>query len=217
MFELGSSLRAARERQGLSYAEVEHATKIRAKYIRALEAEEFGVLPSDAYIRGFLRSYAEYLGLDGDVYVDEYGSRFITSWRDDVPPPPRARRRRPRERSVDRRAVLLAIGGIVVLFALVFVAWQYGGASSTPPPGLTTGTQPQRTATVPGLTLRGTGKGTYLVVRRGSKKGGILFQGTLGAGSVQRFTGRRFYVFARKPRGVRIVTRGSGVTVVGSA
>ena len=81
MFEIGNSLREARERQGLGYPEIELATKIRAKYIRALEEEDFTSIPGDAYIRGFLRTYAEYLGLDGDVYVDEYASRFITSWK----------------------------------------------------------------------------------------------------------------------------------------
>jgi hypothetical protein len=84
VFEIGNSLREARERQGLGYPEIELATKIRAKYIRALEEEDFTSIPGDAYIRGFLRTYAEYLGLDGDVYVDEYASRFITSWRDEL-------------------------------------------------------------------------------------------------------------------------------------
>lgn len=214
MFEIGNSLRAARERQGLSFTEIEHATKIRAKYIRALEAEEFAVLPSDAYIRGFLRTYAEYLGLDGDVYVEEYGSRFITSWRDELPPPPRARRRRSRERAVERRAVLLALAGIAVLTALVFVAWRYGGTSQVP--GLGT-TSEKRSAAPPELTLRGVGKGTYLVVRSDSRKGRILFQGTLGGGTLQRFSGTRFYVYARRTQGLRIVSQSPGVTLVGTA
>ena len=107
MFEIGNSLREARERQGLGYPEIELATKIRAKYIRALEEEDFTSIPGDAYIRGFLRTYAEYLGLDGDVYVDEYASRFITSWRDELPPRPERRRIRTRERRLERRAVLL--------------------------------------------------------------------------------------------------------------
>ncbi|HZD86891.1 MAG TPA: helix-turn-helix domain-containing protein, partial [Gaiellaceae bacterium] len=107
MFEIGNSLRAARERRELSYAEIEQATKIRSKYIRALEEEEFTILPSDTYIRGFLRTYADYLGLDGEVYVEEYASRFLTSWRDDVPA--RRPRRRTRERTLERRAVLLAL------------------------------------------------------------------------------------------------------------
>ena len=215
MFEIGSSLREARERRGLSYAEIEHATKIRSRYLRALEEEEFTALPSDAYIRGFLRTYADYLGLDGDVYVEEYGSRFITSWRDDVPPPPRARRVRSRDRAIERRVVLLALAGVAVLTALVFVAWRYGETPSNAPVG---GATSGRHASKPhGLTLRGLGRGTYLVVRRDSKSGRLLFQGTLAGGTLQRFTGTRFYVFARRPAGVRIVSQAPGVSVVGSA
>src|SRR5207248_9497405 len=59
MFEIGNSLREARVRQGLDYPQVELATKIRAKYIRALEEEQFELLPTGTYIKGFLRSYAE--------------------------------------------------------------------------------------------------------------------------------------------------------------
>ena len=216
MFEIGNTLRAARERQGLSYPEIEHATKIRSKYIRALEEEEFTVLPSDAYIRGFLRTYADYLGLDGQVYVEEYGTRFITSWRDELPPPPQRRRRPSRERTIERRALVLALAGIAVLAALVFAAWRYGGSSGKTP-GVATTQQQQRHTAAPALTLRGVGKGTYLVVRRGSRTGRILFQGTLGGGTLQRFTGTRFYVFARRTQGLRIVSQSSGVTVVGTA
>jgi cytoskeleton protein RodZ len=77
MFEIGNSLREARLRQGLDFPEIEQATKIRPKYLRALEDEQFDILPGQTYVKGFLRSYAEYLGLDGQLYVDEYNSRYI--------------------------------------------------------------------------------------------------------------------------------------------
>ena len=77
MFEIGNSLREARLRQGLEFPELEQATKIRGKYLRALEQEEFEQLPGPTYVKGFLRSYAEYLGLDGQLYVDEYNSCFV--------------------------------------------------------------------------------------------------------------------------------------------
>ena len=77
MFEIGNSLREARLRQQLDFPEIEQATKIRAKYLRALEDEQFELLPAQTYVKGFLRSYAEYLGLDGQLYVDEYNSRFV--------------------------------------------------------------------------------------------------------------------------------------------
>src|SRR3954462_12158150 len=77
MFEIGSSLREARLRQGLDFPELEQTTKIRGKYLRALEDEQFDVLPAQTYVKGFLRNYAEFLGLDGQLYVDEYNSRYV--------------------------------------------------------------------------------------------------------------------------------------------
>ena len=76
MFEIGNSLREARTRKGLDFPELEEGTKIRAKYLRALEDEAFETLPSATYVKGFLRTYAEYLGLDGQLYVDEYNVRY---------------------------------------------------------------------------------------------------------------------------------------------
>jgi cytoskeleton protein RodZ len=59
-------------RQKIDIADVESATKIRAKYLRALENEEFGLLPGPTFVRTFLRTYAEYLGLDAQLLVEEY-------------------------------------------------------------------------------------------------------------------------------------------------
>src|SRR6266545_3232486 len=89
MFEIGSSLREARERQEITLPQVEAGTKIRGKYLRALEEERFDQLPAETYVKGFLRTYAEYLGLDGQLYVDEYNSRYVATVEE---PPIRARR-----------------------------------------------------------------------------------------------------------------------------
>ena len=59
-------------RQKIDIAEVETATKIRAKYLRALENEEFGLLPGNTFVKTFLRTYGEYLGLDAQLLVEEY-------------------------------------------------------------------------------------------------------------------------------------------------
>ena len=59
-------------RQKIDVADVEAATKIRAKYLRALENEEFGLLPGPTFAKTFLRTYAEYLGLDAQLLVEEY-------------------------------------------------------------------------------------------------------------------------------------------------
>jgi hypothetical protein len=210
VFEIGNSLREARERQGLGYPEIELATKIRAKYIRALEEEDFTSIPGDAYIRGFLRTYAEYLGLDGDVYVDEYASRFITSWRDELPPRPERRRIRTRGRPFERRAVLLVLAGIVVAAVLIFAAFSIPG-SSTHTPGV--GTKQTHAAPPRQLVLHGVGQGTYVVVRHGGRSGKLGFSGTLESGEAETIPGDRFYLLVRTPAGLRLTLVGRSVAL----
>jgi hypothetical protein len=194
-------------RQGLDYSQVELATKIRAKYLRALEEEQFEVLPTGTYIKGFMRSYADFLGLDGELYVDEYNSRYVAESFDDMP------QRRPRirqERSVDRRVVLFALAGIAVLTALVIVAWKFGGSdSSTSTPPVVTKPKPAPK----GLRFVGLHKGTYLEIRRGSKVGQVVFQGTLRPGDKQFIVGSRFWLAVRRPSGVRFTLAGKPVAL----
>src|SRR3954454_24855265 len=73
---IGDSLREARMREHLDIADVEARTKIRAKYLRALENEEFGMLPGSTFLRTFLRTYAELLGLDAQQLVEEYRANY---------------------------------------------------------------------------------------------------------------------------------------------
>jgi hypothetical protein len=215
VFEIGNSLREARERQGLGYPEIESATKIRSKYIRALEEEDFTAIPGDAYIRGFLRTYADYLGLDPDVYVDEYASRFLTSWRDEVPQRPPRGRIRPRERSLERRSLVLVLAGIALVTVLVFVAWRFGGSDgSTPPSGGTNQTHKKHRAAAPRqLVLRGVGRGTYVEVRRNTGGGQVMLQGTVGRGEIDRLAGSRFYLLVRQPAGLRLSLGGRAVAL----
>jgi cytoskeletal protein RodZ len=143
MFEIGASLREARARRKLGYDQVEAETKIRAKYIRCMEDEQFDVLPSGTYVRGFLRTYADYLGLDGQLYVDEYSSRF-----GDLPAERAARRReRPQQRrNESSNAVLIALAGIVAVGVLLLAAWKLNPSSEPsnplPPPVSSTSRAP---------------------------------------------------------------------------
>ena len=75
MPEIGASLRDARMRARMDVAEIEAQTKIRAKYLRALENEEWDLLPGPTYVKSFLRTYAEALDLDAKLLVDEYKLR----------------------------------------------------------------------------------------------------------------------------------------------
>lgn len=214
MFEIGSSLREARLRQELDFPEVELATKIRAKYLRALEEEQFDVLPAQTYVQGFLRTYAEYLGLDGQLYVDEYRSRFV-SGEEETPLRVRAADRR-HERGLQSKAVVAVVAGIVLLTALVIAAWRYGSSGGNPP-----ATQPppagqhkprhhaSRGVRPVRLDVRAMrGSGSYVEVRVGSSSGRQLYAGTLLAGERQRFQGERLWITVSAPANVAIRLNG---------
>ena len=123
MFEIGSSLREARERRGVGLNQVEQHTAIRTRYIKALEDERFDVLPGPTYTRGFLRAYADYLGLDGQLFVDEFNSRFLQPGREfDAPIASRPRSRHVRRRRNEPLLVLIALAAMLAIASLVFLA-----------------------------------------------------------------------------------------------
>jgi cytoskeletal protein RodZ len=134
MFEIGSALREARERRGLSYSQVEEGTKIRARYLRALEDEDFGVLPGATYSKGFLRAYADYLGLDGHLFIDEFNSRYHDPRNDDDRPIYPPSRRTPSRHRRETSIVLIALAAIVAIASLVFLGAGSGGTPNTPLP-----------------------------------------------------------------------------------
>lgn len=69
---IGEVLRETRRRREIDLAEVEAATRIRPRYLRAIEEEEWAALPGGFYTRGFIRAYASFLGLDGDRLAEDY-------------------------------------------------------------------------------------------------------------------------------------------------
>ena len=218
MFEIGNSLREARLRQGLDFPEIEQATKIRPKYLRALEDEQFDILPGQTYVKGFLRSYAEYLGLDGQLYVDEYNSRYIHV---DEETPLRARSTSSLGRAGPRfesSVVLMALAAIAILTLLVFAAWQFGSNTpetaildySEPPPAANPQSKPkQKASTLPRarLMLTGAAGDSWAEVYANSPAGKALFTGTVEAGRSVRFGHerpyRRYFVRVRAPRNCR--------------
>ena len=142
-------------RQSLDFNEMEFRTKVRAKYLRALEEERFDQLPAHTYIKGFLRTYADALGMDGQLYVDEYNSRYVAG-EDDHPlrtrRVPQQRRRRGRRES---RLVVVAVTAIIIVTALVIAAWKFGGPTDPKVQGVNTLREP--VARVHDLTVRATG------------------------------------------------------------
>jgi hypothetical protein len=214
VFEIGNSLREARLRQALDFPEIEQGTKIRGKYLRALEDEQFDVLPAQTYVKGFLRSYAEYLGLDGQLYVDEYNSRFVVG---EEEPQSRPRRSAPPSRGVQvqSRVVLLTLLGIVSVTALVIVAWTRGEPPQVTPVGLgspkaTTHQTPVVPAAKPSVRLlvKASRGPCWLQVHKTSATGPILFQGTLDQGQKQLFTARKLWITLDRPENLVTVLNG---------
>src|SRR5690349_22899867 len=69
---VGPTLREARNRRKVDLSTVEAATRIRVRFLRAIENEEWDVLPGGVYTRGFIRTYASYLGLDGERLAEDF-------------------------------------------------------------------------------------------------------------------------------------------------
>jgi hypothetical protein len=217
VFEIGTSLREARLRRQIEIAQAEQATKIRAKYLRALEDEQFDQLPSPTYVKGFLRSYAEYLGLDGQLYVDEYNSRYVIG--EDGPDTPfgaaRRRRaevgrRRTREhRRVESNMVLLALVAIAVVTGLIFAAWKFGGSSNSPNiPNLATTTNAGHARQPARLVIQAVAGPAALEVHAGSAAGKLLFQGTLEKGHRVSLPAKSLWLRVGATQNLRIVRAG---------
>jgi Helix-turn-helix domain len=201
VFEIGNSLREARLRQGLEIPRIEADTKIRGKYLKALEEEHFDVLPGDTYVKGFLKTYADYLGLDGQLYLDEFNSRFATA--DEVSVAQSATPRRRQRRRIESNFVIVALAGIVAVTVLVVVGLAgvgTGGDDDDSPPF--SGTTGSTTTTGPGPSTTGSGAtslkraklvltaargDSFLQVRNGGVNGKLLWEGTLEQGQAQRF------------------------------
>jgi cytoskeleton protein RodZ len=125
MPEIGETLREARMRRRIDMTEVESATKIRGKYLRALESEEWDLLPGPTFVKTFLRTYAEYLGLDARLLVEEYRQRFERPSSQELTPFRRAPRRSRRRLSLVGPVAVLA-GGLVLLLVVFYALGTWG-------------------------------------------------------------------------------------------
>jgi cytoskeleton protein RodZ len=134
MPEIGATLREARMRARIDVSEIEAQTKIRAKYLRALENEEWGLLPGPTFVKSFLRTYAQALELDAKALVEEYRLEHERSSDALLEPivstPQRNRGRQPS--SGPSRGYLLAVGAIGTVIVILIVLLIAGGGGSSP-------------------------------------------------------------------------------------
>ena len=205
MFQIGDSLREARTRRGLTPADVHKAIRIRERYLTALEEERWDMLPGEAYTKGFLRTYSEFLGLNGHLYIDEYNAR-IAHHEEDAHPPLVAHPSVESRRSV-QGTVLLAVAGVLVVGAGVagLAAWRLDGSSSPKPPaqpsgggsvaapasptsGVTTTPAAPAAPVGPAFALISATRGRcWILVRKDGPTGAVLFEGVLEQGQAKRF------------------------------
>lgn len=152
MPDIGASLREARMRARIDVSEIEARTKIRAKYLRALENEEWDLLPGPTYVKSFLKTYAEALDLDAKLLVDEYKLRHEHLSEVELQPISAAAPGRERRRSTP---VLPPWFFVAVLFVgLVFALYLLGTTGDDPSdeavaPTTTTATTQERPAAPP--------------------------------------------------------------------
>src|SRR5437588_202230 len=138
MPDIGETLRDARMRARIDVSEIEAKTKIRAKYLRALENEEWSLLPGPTFVKSFLRTYAQALGLDGKALVEQYRSSHEHP-SDSLLEPIVPTSQRPRQRDRGGRAgpprpsrgYFALVGSIAVVIALLIYGLVSGGSSSS--------------------------------------------------------------------------------------
>jgi hypothetical protein len=225
VFEIGSSLRTAREQRQLQLPEIERATRIRTKYLLALEEERFDTIPGTAYVKGFLRTYADFLGLDGARFVDEFNERFAPAELPEAAPPVRIQRPR-RLLGSWLVAILLAVG--VGLFV-----WRTTGGGGHVPTHQRTAVTPSvphvrlRASVAPPrarppqparaqIVLTASRGPCWLSVRLGSASGRVLYERMLEPGGRARFAGARLWVRFGAPWNVDATLNGKRVALPAS-
>lgn len=133
MIGVGPALRKARERRGITLDAASRDTKIHIDQLRALESESFGALLGDVYVRGSLRTYAQYLGLSPEKVIEAYAQHA----EEPAPPPPpaklgRVERAMAATRIRDNQRLMVFLAGVVLVFAVVFGFLSRGHSAPAP-------------------------------------------------------------------------------------
>jgi cytoskeletal protein RodZ len=239
---IGERLREARMRQKIDIAEVESATKIRAKYLRALENEEFGLLPGNTFVKTFMRTYAEYLGLDAQLLIEEYRVDYEPRGEGEVQPmvsrpSKRQERRRPRAQRGPPgpgTAILVVMVVVVAILAILGLTGGNNNGGGSGGKGSTTSAQAKKKKRQQQAAARARRRrqqaakarpasarlhivptsATYLCVDRGLGTP-VVYQGTTV--SPQTFKGKRLRLNIGNASTVRVFNNGKRVPLPSGA
>jgi hypothetical protein len=207
MPEIGETLREARMRERIDVSEIEAQTKIRAKYLRALENEEWDLLPGPTFVKSFLRTYATALGLDGKTLVEEYRLNFE---RPSEPPEPIVSS--PRKVRVPRGSTtgggpsrgyvaLVGIVGVVIVLLIVGLISDGGKSGSTTSTSTRTDTTAKHETTHGNGAHRATGSSTGApsVVALSLRATGTVYVCLIGEGGKKLISGQTLEAGTRTP------------------
>ncbi len=117
--ELGATLQQARQKKSLSLEELEIRTKIKVRYLDAIECGDLSRLPAEVYLKGFLRGYAKVVGLDPDEIITQY--QYVTS-SDSAQD---HRRQLRRKKVAARRLGRIIALSVVLVVSLAYLAYNY--------------------------------------------------------------------------------------------
>jgi cytoskeletal protein RodZ len=227
MAALGDEFRAAREARGLSLEDVHERIHLRTAYLAAIEAEDWSSIGEAVYVRGFIRTYARFLGLDGERAVAHFTAAVPSE-------APAARLSAPQQaddaRPKGSSPLLLILCAIAVLL-VVFVGYRYyeGRASdpsvaSAPQADATAVAEPTQTPAAPKPKPSLAPVHNQLVLSVSSPSwveidvdGQSPVIGILPAGTKKIFSGKRVYVRAGNAGGVHIAVNGKDVGKLGGS
>ncbi len=231
MFEIGNTLREARVRRTLTLQQVEEDTKIRVKYVQAMENEDWDVMPGVTYVKGFLRTYSTYLGLDPEVIIGEFRSRgMVPSAEHHEPFSGSSVIGKPRSHRGRNTIVILAVVCLVVL-AVIYALGMDSGTSEEPPttpdalgivsPSPTASKTPKPVASKTAIpawqrdlvkveAVRGD---CWMEVRRNDDQGVVLFSGTVSKGDMKKFKGKDIWMSLGNPASVQLEAAGKKVAL----
>ena len=222
MFEIGNTLREARVRRNITLQQVEEDTKIRVKYVQAMENEDFDVMPGATFVKGFLRTYSQYLSLDPEVMLGEYRSRGANSGEIQEPFGGVSMLGAPSNHRGRNTVVFVAVICLLVLGVIWILGrgsdtpsstkpGALGITSSSPSPSASRSAKPQKTAApvVPGeLRITAPNGDSWLEVRRDGSTGTVLFSGTVKKGTTRVFVGDVLWLRLGNPSAVRLRIEG---------
>jgi cytoskeleton protein RodZ len=181
---IGDTLSEARTRRAVDLEEVEAATGIRSRYLRAIEQEDWDALPEEFYARSFIRKYAVFVGVDPEPLVEDYRRQRGATGHSEAPTSPFARtgsrkaealrRRRKRQAAYSWAGVTLIVAGVIVAILILIGGGEEGGGGSG---------EAKNVAGNGKAGAKGAGKGGAANQAGGGKNGAAKGEGTAAGGT----------------------------------